>query len=52
MTQVLPCMTLEYYLVRRTDDALAGIETYLTSPGRIGIDGVRPARRDELLCRA
>jgi TRAP transporter TAXI family solute receptor len=32
MTQVLPFMTLEYYLVRRTDDALEGIETVSDIP--------------------
>jgi len=32
MTQVLPFMTLEYYLVRRTDDELSGIETVSDIP--------------------
>jgi len=32
MTQVLPFMTLEYYLVRRTDDALSDIETVSDIP--------------------
>ncbi len=32
MTQVLPFMTLEYYLVRRTDDALEGIESVSDIP--------------------
>lgn len=32
MTQVLPFMTLEYYLVRRTDDKLEGIETVSDIP--------------------
>jgi len=32
MTQVLPFMTLEYYLVRRTDDALSDIQTVSDIP--------------------
>lgn len=32
MTQVLPFMTLEYYLVRRTDDRLSDIETVSDIP--------------------